>query len=144
MFNSPQEAVECLSSHEFIPEPATSPVCTTPSYPVSSSGSSSEHTLSSGSSLPITDRTEGSLVEVTTLSVDVLRAGNTFAYTISTFSVITVQLQHVEIHIIEEMEYKKINAFMRDDPFITSTVPSTIDVLSYCTVDVLYILVIII
>ena len=87
---------------------------------MSSSGSSSEHALSSGSSLPITDQTEGSF---TTLLVDVLRAGNVFAYTVPTFSVITVQLRHVEIHVMEENEYKKIDAFMRDDPFITSTVP---------------------
>ena len=36
---------------------------------------------------------------------------------------------------MDEMEYKKIDAFMRDDSGITSNVPSTIEVLSYCTVD---------
>ena len=43
--------------------------------------------------VPVTQcqvQTQDSFEEVTTLSVDVLRAGHTFAYTIPTFSVITV------------------------------------------------------
>lgn len=70
------------------------------------------------------------------MTVDLLYAGDTIAYTIPSFNVITVQLTHVVINFMSDAKVKHLDAFLQEHPDIQSHIPSTIEILDSCHINV--------
>uniref|UniRef100_A0A1X7STU9 Uncharacterized protein n=1 Tax=Amphimedon queenslandica TaxID=400682 RepID=A0A1X7STU9_AMPQE len=91
--------------------------------PSDSEGSSSPRSISSSSS---------NSDEI----VDIIRIGQSFSYTIPSFSVITVELRQAVICVGEKKVVKHIDIFLRETQDITVRVPSSIKVLESCYVKI--------
>ena len=92
-----------------------------------SSGSSSCRRSSSSSSSSQTRET-----------VDIIRIGHNFQYTIPSFSVVKIELRHAVISVWDGSlrKVKHLDVFLRESPDIASKVPCSIEILESCDVDV--------
>lgn len=163
-FKSPQVAIECFQTLDEVESAINSPmddhsrysppivesavnVATGNSSPVTIKSSVNVHYLSY-SPLSIERSTQSSEESLKSKNSDietdpstcnllnVLWAGDIYAYNVPSFSVLTVTLRHVVISFMDQRGYQKVDAFMQENPDILTYVPTSVEVTRACKVEV--------
>lgn len=131
------ESVTGVAVDESNYSPVPIKIVKVPTPPSVSSGTADEYSqgcsISGGSLDPVEPE---SPCDSDIFLVDVIWAGDLCTYTIPSFSVLTVELRHVEIAFTSYDGYKKVDAFMREDSDIINKVPRSLEITKECKVNV--------
>ena len=146
-FKNPQTARECFQTLDVVESaigtadgssllPAPIEVVEVPIPTASVSPETADEYGSSTSRSSLSEAVRSQSCDSNISSVDVLWAGDFYTYNIPSFSVLTVELRHVEITLTNDIGYSKVDGFMREDSDILNKVPHSLEIIKACKIDV--------